>query len=105
MREAHVGELNWDPAVFGYTIGADGDDLTFDERDSAPFMPKCEVVDPSFDWGAPDARPRAMGPHDLLRNPRARLHEAASGRAGEACAAPSRASGTKEVIEYIKASA
>ena len=23
-----------------------GDDLTFDERDSAPFMPKCVVVDP-----------------------------------------------------------
>jgi glycogen operon protein len=46
----YVGELNWDPACFGYTIGADGDDLTFDERDSAPFMPKCVVVDPGFDW-------------------------------------------------------
>ena len=30
--------------------GAEGDDLTFDERDSAPFMPKCTVVDPNFDW-------------------------------------------------------
>ena len=27
-----------------------GDDLTFDERDSAPFVPKCVVVDPNFDW-------------------------------------------------------
>ncbi|MET0907625.1 MAG: glycogen debranching protein GlgX, partial [Tardiphaga sp.] len=27
-----------------------GDDLTFDERDSAPFMPKCVVVDRDFDW-------------------------------------------------------
>jgi isoamylase len=27
-----------------------GDDTTFDERDSAPFMPKCVVVDPNFDW-------------------------------------------------------
>jgi isoamylase len=26
------------------------DDTTFDERDSAPFMPKCAVVDPKFDW-------------------------------------------------------
>jgi len=25
------------------------DDLTFDERDSAPFVPKCVVVDPDFD--------------------------------------------------------
>ncbi|MET0987424.1 MAG: glycogen debranching protein GlgX [Steroidobacteraceae bacterium] len=46
----YVGELKWDPACFGYTIGAEGDDLTFDERDSAPFMPKCVVVDPGFDW-------------------------------------------------------
>jgi glycogen operon protein len=27
-----------------------GDDLTFDERDSAPFMPRCVIVDPDFDW-------------------------------------------------------
>jgi isoamylase len=46
----HVGELKWDHAVFGYTIGAKDDDLSFDERDSAPFMPKCVVVDPNFDW-------------------------------------------------------
>ncbi|MBV8803477.1 MAG: glycogen debranching protein GlgX, partial [Sinobacteraceae bacterium] len=53
----HTGELKWDPACFGYTIGAKGDDLTFDERDSAPFMPKCVVVDPNFDWqGQPRIR-------------------------------------------------
>ena len=46
----HVGELKWDPACFGYTIGAEGDDLSFDERDSAPFIPKCVVVDQAFDW-------------------------------------------------------
>jgi glycogen operon protein len=47
---AHVGELKWDPACYGYTLGAAGGDLTFDERDSAPFVPKCVVVDPNFDW-------------------------------------------------------
>ena len=46
---AHRGELKWDPAVFGYQMES-GDDTTFDERDSAPFMPKCVVVDPNFDW-------------------------------------------------------
>jgi len=46
----YVGQLKWDHAIFGYTIGAEGDDLTFDERDSAPFVPKCVVVDSSFDW-------------------------------------------------------
>ena len=48
---AHVGALNWNPALFGYKMES-GDDLTFDERDSAPFMPKCVVVDPNFDWQA-----------------------------------------------------
>jgi isoamylase len=47
---AHTGELKWDHALFGYTIGGKGDDLSFDERDSAPFMPKSVVVDQGFDW-------------------------------------------------------
>jgi isoamylase len=46
---AHTGELKWDPAVFGYKMES-MDDTTFDERDSAPFMPKCAVVDPKSDW-------------------------------------------------------
>jgi isoamylase len=46
---AHAGALIWDPACFGYQMES-GDDLSFDERDSAPFMPKCVVVDPNFDW-------------------------------------------------------
>src|SRR5579862_380556 len=48
---AHVGALSWNPALFGYKMES-GDDLTFDERDSATFMPKCVVVDPDFDWQA-----------------------------------------------------
>jgi glycogen operon protein len=46
---AHIGELKWHPAVFGYQMES-GDDLTFDERDSAPFVPKSVVVDAGFDW-------------------------------------------------------
>jgi glycogen operon protein len=52
---AHAGALTWDPAVFGYHMES-GDDLSFDDRDSAPFMPKCVVVDPDFDWTAETAR-------------------------------------------------
>ncbi len=47
---AHVGELIWDPACFGYTLGDENEDLSFDERDSAPFVPKCVVVDENFAW-------------------------------------------------------
>jgi len=46
----YIGELRWDPACFGYTLGHPDEDLSFDERDSAPFVPKSVVVDPSFDW-------------------------------------------------------
>lgn len=46
-----VGELRWDESLFGYTIGSPDADLSFDERDSAPFMPKAKVIDPAFTWG------------------------------------------------------
>jgi glycogen operon protein len=55
---AHTGELKWDPACYGYTIGSKDADLSFDKRDSAKFMPKCVVVDPGFDWqGEPNRHP------------------------------------------------
>ena len=43
--DATNGDLVWDHALFGYTIGHPDNDLSFDERDSAPFMPKSVVVD------------------------------------------------------------
>jgi glycogen operon protein len=49
---AHVGELRWGPEVFGYQMES-GDDLTFDERDSAPFVQKCKVVDATYSWSRP----------------------------------------------------
>jgi isoamylase len=47
--KGHVGELKWGPEVFAYQMET-GDDLTFDERDSAANMPKCVVIDPAFTW-------------------------------------------------------
>ena len=47
----HTGALTWDHALFGYTIGHADGDLSFDERDSAAFVPKARVVDPAFTWG------------------------------------------------------
>jgi isoamylase len=44
------GAINWSDAVYGYTVGHPDGDLSFDERDSAPDIPKCQVVDPRFDW-------------------------------------------------------
>jgi isoamylase len=55
---AHTGALKWAPECFGYTLGAEDEDLSFDARDSAPFVPKCVVVDPNFDW---KGQPRSGG--------------------------------------------
>jgi glycogen operon protein len=52
---AHIGSVIWDPAIFGYEMES-MDDLTFDERDSAPFVPKCIVVDPNFDFSGERGR-------------------------------------------------
>ncbi|MDH1265207.1 glycogen debranching protein GlgX, partial [Pseudomonas sp. GD03944] len=46
-----VGKLEWSEALFGYTIGHEDGDLSFDERDSAAFVPKSKVIDPAFTWG------------------------------------------------------
>jgi glycogen operon protein len=53
--KAIVGQLQWGPSLFGYKLES-GDDLTFDDRDSAPAMLKCRVIDPAFTWGN-DRRP------------------------------------------------
>ena len=48
--KAVVGKLRFGPELFGYKLES-FDDRTFDERDSAPLMLKCRVVDPAFTWG------------------------------------------------------
>ncbi len=44
------GQLRWSDEMFGYTIGHAEEDLSFDERDNAPFAPKGVVIDPAFRW-------------------------------------------------------
>lgn len=46
-----TGHPRWSEALFGYNPGAKTTDLTFSTRDSARFMPKGVVEDPSFFWG------------------------------------------------------
>lgn len=45
----------WDDSLFAYKVGQD--DLTYDERDSAPFAPLASVIDTAFTWGD-DRAPR-----------------------------------------------
>ncbi len=46
--KAIVGEVHWNEAIFPYRPG---EPEARDERDSAPFMQRSVVIDPSFDWG------------------------------------------------------
>lgn len=41
----------WDDSLFGYEVGHEDEDLSFDGRDSAPYAPLSAVVDQSFTWG------------------------------------------------------
>ena len=98
----HTGELKWAPECFGYTIGAEDDDLSFDARDSAPFMPKCVVVDPNFDWRG---QPRSRGvPWDrtIIYEAHVRgftkLHPAVPMKQRGTFAGL----GTREVVDYVK---
>ena len=98
----HIGDLKWAPECFGYTIGAEDEDLSFDERDSAPFMPKCVIVDPGFDW---HGKPRSKSlPWDNTI-----IYEAhVKGLTKRHPAVPAHLQGTygglavKEVIDYVK---
>jgi isoamylase len=44
------GTLQWTDAHYAYVVGDPGEDLSFDKRDNARAMPKCEVVDTAFTW-------------------------------------------------------
>lgn len=43
-----IGDFKWHDALFSYHIGSPRADLSFDRRDSAPYMPKCRVTGPVF---------------------------------------------------------
>jgi isoamylase len=98
---ANIGELKWDPSLFGYHVES-GDDLTFDERDSAPFMPKCTVVDPNFDWTGERGRKHFHFDNTILYEMHVRgftkMHPAVS----EDLRGTYAGLATKEVIDYIK---
>jgi isoamylase len=54
--KALAGALEWNDAHFGYRVGFADADLAPDDQDSAPYMPKCRVMEaserwqPSFPW-------------------------------------------------------
>ena len=61
-----VGKLEWNDAHFGYELGHGDKDLSYDSRDSAPFTPKCRVIDPDeFIWHD-ENRPAVPWPKTII---------------------------------------
>jgi isoamylase len=66
--KALSGPMTWDDAHFGYQVGSSDGDLAPDERDSAPYMPKCRVVETSERWLASFPWKRERRPHTSWGN-------------------------------------
>lgn len=63
-RELH-GDWTNDPATLGYDDNSSADDLSFDPRDSAPFVPKSVVSDPALFTPLKKIQPAGAG-RDLI---------------------------------------
>jgi isoamylase len=44
------GTINWDESVFSYQFNHPDEDLSFNDKNSAAFVPKSVVIDNHFDW-------------------------------------------------------
>lgn len=55
--KAVSGTFDWNDALFGYDLESEDGDATMSSTDSAPFMPKCIVINQTFDWEG-DAAPK-----------------------------------------------
>ena len=59
------GTIRWTDAHFGYRLGSNRADLSFDRRDNGFGMPKCRVVDSAFTWGQ-HVRPQRLWAETMI---------------------------------------
>jgi glycogen operon protein len=97
-----VGSLEWNHACFGYTIGAADVDLSFNELDSAPYVPKSLVVDQSFDWKQGSAA-RVPWDRTVIYEAHVRGFTRRHPAVAESLRGTFAGLATPEVIDYVKA--
>jgi isoamylase len=97
----HTGELKWNPALFGYQMETT-DDLTFDERDSGPFMPKCVVVDPNFEWSEARSHRRIPWDDTIIYELHVRGFTKKHPKIPDKLRGTFAGLGQKEVVDYIR---
>jgi isoamylase len=98
--KAAVGQLKWGPEIFGYQLESE-DDTTFDERDSAAFVPKCRVVDPAFTWGG-DRKPQTPWDQTVIYETHVRGFTKRHPNVPEDIQGTYRGLGVPAVIEHMK---
>jgi isoamylase len=94
-----VGQLTWNPALFGYQMEK-ADDLTFDERDSAPYMLKARVIDPAFTWGR-ERRPQTSWEKTIFYEAHVRGYTIRHPEVAPQFRGTYAGLATKEVVDYI----
>ncbi|MCE2578158.1 glycogen debranching protein GlgX [Gluconacetobacter entanii] len=99
---AHMGDLKWDDALFGYTIGHRDADLSFDTRDSAPFVPKCVVIDPNFDWRGQSGRNPLPWDQTVIYETHVKGYTKKHPHVPEGLRGTYAGMAVREVLEYIK---
>ena len=97
-----IGALEWNHACFGYSIGDEKADLSFNALDSAPFMPKCLVVDQSFDWRQ-QGKPRVAWDRTIVYEAHVRGFTQKHPAVAEMLRGTFAGMATPEVIDYVKA--
>jgi isoamylase len=97
-----VGTLEWNHACFGYDIGSPEGDLSFNELDSGPYVPKCVVVDTEFDWKQ-NLRPRVAWDRTVIYEAHVRGFTKKHPAVAESLRGTFAGLATPEVIDYVKA--
>src|SRR5207302_1935297 len=78
------------------------DDSTYDERDSASFMPKCVIVDPNFDWKGEPGRKAVSWDHTIIYETHVKGFTKLHPKVEERLRGTYAGLATKEVVEYIR---
>ena len=93
--------FRWDLSHFGYRLGDPEQDLSFDDRDNAPFMMKGVVIDSAFDWGN-DQAPCVPWNQSIIYEAHVKgltkLHPEVPGNVRGTCAGVA----TPPVVEYLQ---
>ena len=100
--KALSGVEQWDDALFAYVVGGEYADLTLDERDSAPFVPKGVVIDSAFDWGD-DAHPNTPLHKSIIYELHVKGFTKAHGGMPEDMRGTYAGLGSPDAVNYLKA--